>query len=403
MTPDNGTGHSRPRIEALHVRNYRVLKDVRLDDLKHLTVLIGPNGSGKSTIFDVFAFLSDCFTDGLPRAWAKRGGMRELRSRGQDGPVVIDLKYREEAGEPLITYHLEIDEEDRAPIVAREWMQWRRKSHGRPFRFLDYEGGVGRAAAGDKPDQETRRELQPLTSPSLLAVNTLGQFQGHARVAALRRFITGWYLSFLEIPLLKYSRETGPETRLSRSGDNLANVLQHLQRADASRLKSVFSELARRVPQLERVTVEELRDGSLLLQLKDRGFDDPVMAQFVSDGTLKLLAYLILLRDPAPPPLIGIEEPENFVHPGLLRELGEEYLETTMRTQLLVTTHAPSLLDSLSADQVRVLDRDANGFTNIRTASHINGIRDYLETGGLLGVAYQSNMFARSSSATHAR
>ena len=86
-----------PRIEMLRVKNYRVLRDVRLDKMTPLTVLIGPNGSGKSTLFDVFAFLAECFASGLPNAWGRRGGMRELRSRGEDGPITIELKYRERA------------------------------------------------------------------------------------------------------------------------------------------------------------------------------------------------------------------------------------------------------------------------------------------------------------------
>ena len=406
MTSRNGTGRPAPRIESLHVQNYRVLRNVHLADLKPLTVLIGPNGSGKSTIFDVFAFLSECFSDGLQRAWTRRGGMREIRSRGSAGPVEIELKYREMPKlkkSPVITYHLAIDEDQGLPVIAREWLQWRRGSHGKPFRFLDYQHGTGTAVAGDQPDSDAERTEQPLDSPDLLAVSALGQLQAHPRVSALRRFITGWYLSFLDLPNLRDKRNAGPEPRLSKSGENLANVLQFLQQSDPGRLEAIFSELARRVPQLERVNAEVLRDGTVLLELKDQQFDEPILSRYISDGTIKLLAYLILLGDPAPPPLIGIEEPENFVHPALLRELGEEYLETTVRSQLLVTTHAPSLLDSLDADQVRVLSRGPDGFTKTRVASDIAGILDHLNTGGLLGIAWQQNMFSRPSIPSHAR
>lgn len=107
MTSQNGIVQPVPRILSLHVRNYRVLYDVHLANLKPLTVLIGPNGSGKSTIFDVFAFLSECFSDGLQRAWTRRGGMREIRSRGSTGLVEIELKYREIPDRKKIPdYHL---------------------------------------------------------------------------------------------------------------------------------------------------------------------------------------------------------------------------------------------------------------------------------------------------------
>ena len=393
-----------PRIETLRVKNYRVLRDVQLDKMTPLTVLIGPNGSGKSTLFDVFAFLAECFASGLPNAWGRRGGMRELRSRGEDGPITIEVKYRERAREPLITYHLAIDEHDRAPVVAEEWLEWRRgRSHGRPFRFLSYQLGEGNAIEGDMPDEEAARTDQPLTSPALLAVSALGQLQSHPRVAALRSFIAGWYLSYLTAPGLRRARDAGPERRLSATGENLANVLQYLQVTNPDHLSQLFGKLASRVPQLERVTSEELRDGSLLLELKDQMFEDPILARNVSDGTMKLLAYLLVLHDPEPPPLVGIEEPENFVHPALRQALGEDCLVAATRTQLLVTTHAPSFLDGLSAKQVRVLRRQSDGFTASRAAADIDGIKEYLYGGGLLGDAWQQRMFEPPTRAGDAR
>src|SRR6059036_763811 len=91
-----------PRIEFLRVANYRALRDLELRDIQPLTVFLGPNGSGKSTIFDVFAFLSECFSVGLRKAWDRRGRFKELRTRGADEPVVIELKYRETPKSPLI-------------------------------------------------------------------------------------------------------------------------------------------------------------------------------------------------------------------------------------------------------------------------------------------------------------
>lgn len=185
------------RIEALRVQNYRVLRDLRLRDLSPLTVLLGPNGSGKSTLFDVFAFLSDAFNVGLRRAWDKRNRFRELRSRGASGPIVIELRYRERRGFTPITYHLAIDERSSEPVVAEEWLQWTRGQRGRPFRFLEFHEGTGSVISGDLPEIDDERVSEALESPDLLAVNTLGQLARHPRVTALRRFISGWYLSYL--------------------------------------------------------------------------------------------------------------------------------------------------------------------------------------------------------------
>ena len=136
-------------------------------------VLLGPNGSGKSTVFDVFNFLSEWFQFNLRHAWDRRGRAKELKTRGQEGAVVIELKYREQPMQPIITYHLAIDEGDKGPFVAEEWLQWRRGSLGRPFRFLEYHRGVGSAVSGEMPDDQDQRVTTPLRSPDLIAVNTL--------------------------------------------------------------------------------------------------------------------------------------------------------------------------------------------------------------------------------------
>lgn len=373
-----------PRIQYLKVQNFRVLRDVEFKGLKPLTVLIGPNGSGKSTVFDVFAFLAECFELGLRRAWDKRGRAKELRSRNSEGPITIEIKYKEQEY-PLITYHLSVDEKAGNPTVVEEWLQWRRGSVGKPFRFLEYREGKGRAISGQLPVEEDRRVDVPLKSADLLAVNALGQFEEHPRVAALRDFITGWYVSYLSSESARGQPEAGPQERLSRTGDNLANVIQYLAEQHPDRLETIFEVLRRRVPRIEKVLAETMPDGRLLLQIKDAPFSHPVLARFASDGTLKMLAYLVLLYDPAPPPFIGIEEPENFLHPRLLPELADECRKATDRTQLLVTTHSPFFLNALRPDEVWVLWRDKDGYTKSQRVSDIDGVPDFVGNGAQLG------------------
>ena len=237
---------------------------------------------------------------GLRRAWDKRGRAKELQTRGGDGPVFIEIKYRE-PGYPLITYHLAVDERGNAPIVVEEWLQWRRGERGKPFRFLDYREGHGRAVSGELPDEQDKRIEIPLKSADLLAVNALGQFAEHPRVAALRDFITGWYVSYLSADSVRGQPEAGPQDRLTKTGDNLANVIQYLAEQHGDRLEQIFEVLRRRVPRIERVLAETMPNGRLLLQIKDAPFSHPI-ARFASDGTLKMLAYLVLLYDPVPPP-----------------------------------------------------------------------------------------------------
>ncbi len=373
------------RIEYLKVENYRALRSVELKDLTPLTVLLGPNGSGKSTIFDVFNFLSECFQAGLRPAWENRQRGRELKTRGSEGPIVIELKYREMPRQPVITYHLAIDEEPKGPVIVEEWLQWKRGSHGRPFKFLDYRRGQGSAASGEEPDETDRRIDTPLRSPDLIAVNTLGQFAAHPRIAALREFITDWYVSYLSIQDTRGQPMAGPQERLSKTGDNLPNVIQYLKEQHPERLEHIFAVLQKRVPRLERVLAEPMPDGRLLLQLKDAPFERPVLSRFVSDGTLKLLAYLTVLYDPEPPQFIGVEEPENFLHPRLLYELAEECRAATERSQLLVTTHSPFFLNAVRPEEVRILYRDESGYTRVIRAADVKGVSAFVEQGAQLG------------------
>lgn len=384
MTSARSNPRAPARIEYLKVQNFRALRAVEFKDLKPMTVLLGPNGSGKSTVFDVFAFLAECFELGLRRAWDKRGRAKELKSRGSIGPVTIEIKYREPTY-PLITYHLAVDEVGNNPVVVEEWLRWKRGSHGAPFRFLEYKEGKGRAVSGELPDEQDQRVEIPLKSPDLLAVNALGQFAEHPRVAALRDFITGWHVSYLSAESTRGQPEAGPHEQLTRTGDNLANVIQYLAEVHPDRLERIFEVLRKRVPRIETVLAETMPDGRLLLQIKDAPFSHPVLARFASDGTLKMLAYLVMLHDPEPPPFIGIEEPENFLHPRLLPELAEECRAASERTQLLVTTHSPFFLNPLRPEEVRVLWRDEEGYTQTRRAADLPGVHEFVEHGALLG------------------
>ncbi len=374
-----------PRIEYLRVKNYRALKDLELKNLTPLTVFLGPNGSGKSTIFDVFAFLSECFSVGLRKAWDKRNRFKELRTRGADGPIVIELKYREDPDLPIITYHLGINEGTKGPFVAEEWLKWRRGQRGQPFKFLDFRKGTGDVVSGEKPDIDDERFQETLDSPELIAANTLGQFTKHPRVSALRRFITEWYLSYITADSTRGAPEAGPQERLSETGDNLPNVIQYLREQHANRLDQILDVLSQRVPRLEKVDAEIMADGRLLLQIKDAPFEKPILAKFTSDGTLKLLAYLTILYDPAPPQLVGIEEPENHLHPRLLPDLAEECRLASGRTQLMVTTHSPFFANGLKPEELWVLYRDEHGYTRAKKASDMIGIKEFVREGAQLG------------------
>jgi len=376
---------STARIESLKVSNFRALQSLELNDLTPFTALLGPNGSGKTTVFDVFNFLSECFQKGLRSAWDSRGRAREIKTRDQNGPVVFEIKYRERKGDPLMSYHLALDEIKGKVVVEKEWLAWRREGYGKPFRFLEYSRGIGKVASGDLPDAQDTRIPSPLTSPDLLAVNAIGQMAEHPRVAALRNFITDWHVSYLSINDTRELQDAGPQERLSKSGGNLANVIQYFSENHPKRLEHIFDRLRERVPRVGVALSEPQDDGRLLLQIKDAPFARPILARFASDGTLKLLAYLILLHDAEPPQFIGIEEPENFLHPKLLPILAEECRAAAESSQVLVTTHSPFFVNAMQPDEVRVLYRNKRGYTESVRAVDCEGVTEQMEQGAQLG------------------
>ena len=391
-----------PHIESVRIKNYRALRNIELTQLKPLTIFLGPNGSGKSTLFDVFAFLAECFTDGLRRALDKREGFKELRTRGCDGPIEFELKYREEPGTPIITYHLSINEDMEGPFVETEWLQWRRGSRGKHVRFLNFHHGKGSVIPGETPDKTDKPIDEQLDDPTTIAASMFGQSAHHPRVSAFRRFIIDWYLSDLSTDATRQATNDGPQKRLSSTGDNLPNVIQYLQERYPERLEKIISSLSNQVPRLEKVDTELTISGRRRLQIKDAPFEQPILAKFASDGTLKLLSYLTLFHNPQPPQLIGIEEPENYLHPRLLTGLVGEFLEVLMFSQLIITTHSPHLVNELSAEEVWVLYRDEQGFTVCKRASDMLGVEQLLDAGAKLGKLWMEGFFEFGDPLTNA-
>lgn len=379
-----------PLITAIRIENYRVLQDVDIRGLRPFTVLVGPNGSGKSTLFDVFAFLETSFTLGIRNAVDRRGGLRQLRSRGTEGPIAIQISYREKPGERLLTYRLEIDENEGRPVVSREWLRWNTgPAQGRPRHILDFQFGAGEVVN----EASGAKSQDALDGPDKLAVNALGQFASHPRVAALRRFISGWYLSYISVTAERKTPEAGPQEKLSQSGDNISNVLQYLKENHPKRLQSITDALKETIPTLERVDYRASPDGRLVLFIKDAPFDEAVLASNASDGTLKLLSYITLLYDPAPAPFIGIEEPENHLYPTVLPGLAYQCRQSSERSQVVVTTHSQDFVNSCKPDEVLALYRGDDGYTRIIRPHTLPLVMDMLEQGAQLGTLWQENYF----------
>jgi len=420
------------KIDGFRIRNYRVLRDVtigklwnlqKVDSLSSMTAVIGKNGSGKSTLFDAFGFLADCLKFGVEEACDRngRGGFERLRSQDVTEPIEFEVYYKEDGKTRPITYELTIDADKFGrPFVLYERLRQRRKGqkHGRPFSFLILNNGVGVAwkgeAAGTKDDADrpqldmqqllsnlkktskedeegSETEFVELEDNRKLGIATLGSLKQHPRISAFRKFIESWYLSYFTPDAARSLPLAGPQKHLNVHGDNLGNVVQFMEREHKSQFQKVLDRIASKIPGIDQIAWEKTPDNRLLLKFNDSAFTDPFYAQQMSDGTLKVFAYLLMLEDPTPPPFVCIEEPENGLYHKLLGTLADEFREhATGRkggSQIFVTTHQPYFVDALSPEETWILEKGDDGFSTIRRASEdplvVNMVNEGLPLGGL--------------------
>ena len=384
------------QIETIEIENFRVFKHAKLDHLPRLVTLVGANGTGKSTLFDVFSFLKEALAQNAGRAVARRGGMKELRSRNQSGPIRIELKFRETGGR-LVTYELAINEENGRIVVVREVLKFRHGQRGQPWHFIDFSRGHGTAITNESAygleGVEAQRADYQLNEPDVLAIKGLGQFKEFRVVAEFRNLIENWQISDFHIAEARPSTEEGYAEHLSTRGDNLAQVAQYLYTYHRDRFEKILAAMARRVPGVTQVEARPTEDGRLILRFQDGSFKDPFIARFVSDGTIKMFAYLVLLYDPKPFPLLAVEEPENQLYPDLLLELAEEFRDYARRGgQVFVTSHSPDLLDALKLDEIYCMRKD-KGFTTISRSSDSENLRALVDAGDLPGYLWKQGLF----------
>lgn len=404
------------RIEGISIQNYRSLKDVsigktfenqRNDPLPHLMAIIGPNGSGKSSLMDAFGFIGDCLSEGVEEACDKphRGGFERLRTKGKSGPIQFEIYYRQDKNSRPISYSLSIDiDKSGRPYVASERLRQRRKgqSVGQPYSFLEVVHGLGIAWAGEATEKEEGglKVVVKLEDPQRLGITTLGNLADHPRIVKFREFLEGWYLSYFVPELARGLPMAGAQKHLNRTGENLANYVQFMERQHGKRFNDVLQRITKKIPGIRKINFKKTDDGRLLLQFNDRGYVDPFYALDMSDGTLKMFAYLLLLEDPEPAPLIGIEEPENGLHHQLLEPLAMEMKKYTSQPggpQIILTTHSPNLVDALKPEEIWILEKDDKGFSTAVRAADIPTIKDLYAEGVPLGSLWYSNHFGRGN------
>lgn len=388
------------KIESIRLKNFKSFRDAELSDLPNLCVVVGANGTGKSTIFSVFGFLRDAMTSNVNAALARLGGSRgfnEVRSRNSQGPIEIELKFRAKQDSPLTTYFLQINEKQGKALIEREILKYRRGSSGQPWHFLDFSKGKGTAVTNELDSvtdvKDLNREEQILKSPDILAIKGLAQFERFPAVMALGNLIENWHVSDFHISKARPEQETGYAEQLSREGENLSLVIEYLYNHEKKTFDKILSLLKMRVPGISHVESKTTEEGRVLLKFQDGTFEDPFLARYVSDGTIKMLAYLTLLYDPKPHPLLCVEEPENQLYPKLLWELAEEFRAYANRGgQVFVSTHSPDFLNAAKLEEVFWLVKK-DGYTQVYRAKNDEQLATYMAEGDQMGYLWEQGFF----------
>lgn len=372
-------------LERLRIRNYRVLRDVTFEPLTPMTALVGANGTGKSTVFDALRFLQQAVAGGLATAWDERGGLAEIRSREASEPVEIELTCQ--VDQERFHYRVAVDEDEGTPVVRTEELSWETAGQRDTVPQLNLREGVGSVAGGDLFDNAVS-----LSGPDVLAVSVLGQLDTNPQIVAFRRFVMQCRLSNLDIERIRAGgTRSNKNPRLSTSGDNLASVVQYLREREPDVWASIISELRRYVPGLADVVPERLGDGRDIVRIKEESADEPILPASISEGTLKLLGYLVALREPAS--VLLLEEPENQVHPRLHYLLAEAARSSAETGQVIVATHAPRLVDAMRPEEVWVLYRGEDGYAQAQRAADMPRLVDMVEAGGALGDLWTEGYF----------
>jgi predicted ATPase len=391
-------------IVSLHVENFRALQDVKVTEMTGLNVVIGANGSGKSTLFDVFAFLRDALSQDMVAAVEARGGWASVCTQGREQENIrLTLQYRVNQREYLVLaeYQLELAFEKRKFRVASERLRlWEKENERWSKPYLEVADGQGFAYDDGlffgitDLGNTTRVELE---SPTILALKPLGQYVQFRALVALRKLLNDYIVFEPSTMRMLGPTAVDTTTQLQPGGQNVTRIAKHFHDEHPEVFATVVQRMARRIPGLESIKVQETIDGRIVLGFKDASFRDPFQPKYISDGTLKLFAYLLLVNHPTPRSLIAIEEPENYIHPDLHQILAEELRAYGKRGgQVLVSTHSREFVNGLRPEELFWLTK-AEGKVQVKCAANDELVRAFYESGDQLGYLWRTNHFTGNS------
>lgn len=353
------------RLEAT---NFRSLQKVAVD-LGALNVLVGPNGAGKTNLLSVIGFLGDCARKDLPAAVTDAGGFKQLAFRGaaqRHAGVAITAPAIRIKVEAAVTQYAHAEARDEYALSFRcvpYGEQWflRRQEY---FRFKRYQGRGRRITVrGGKIDLEDAKTWQLQLVESSLALSTLPKLragQGGEQVAELADLFTSCRVFDVNVERARLPAVSGADSHLQHDAANLAPFLRYLKQSHRERFDLLREDARHFVPGLLDVLITPAggAERGWQVDLVEAGLRDNTPLGRASFGTVRALALLALLHDPAPPKLTCVEEIDHGLHPHVFDRLVDRMREASAQTQFLIATHSPALVNRLRAEELIVCERD---------------------------------------------
>ncbi len=331
-------------LSRIEIENLLSFQHIELE-LRSLNVLVGPNAAGKSNLIRSLGLVQALPRRGLPQVMAEGGGPHSWINRRTGGAARVQI-----VGTPALSFDYTLCFQE----YGQGWDIIREEFTG-VFQRNQDQVVLGSMRTSVAANVSVLSEIRDPNNPPMTKFATALE-----NIRLYREFVTG----------PRAQARTGTASSLLadyllEDGGNLALRLNELDLLGG--LQKINAALARLFEWFSEIKVLT-RGGITQLYIREKGLEEAFAATSLSDGTLRLLCLLTVLLDPSPPPLVCIEEPEIGLHPDAIRDIAQLLVDASLRTQLVVTTHSPALIDALTdqPEAVAVCERDFDGFTQIR-------------------------------------